>query len=368
MIYLEILQQISDKEIKLISKKIFQNIRISSQEALILFEKAELSLLSVLAEYVRKRINGNNVFYVRNYHIEPTNKCIHKCKFCSYSERISGYGWELSDTEIIEKVSLLDNNITELHIVGGVHPIKGIKYYIPILKKIKEIKPNIHIKAFTAVEIEGMANIDNISTEKALILLKEAGLNSIPGGGAEIFNKTLRAEICPTKTTTDNWLNIHRTAHKLGIPSNATMLYGFFETYQHRVEHLEYLRNLQDETNGFNAFIPLKFRNKNNEYSHISEVSITEDLKNFAISRIFLDNIPHLKSYWPMMGIDIARISLHFGVDDLDGTINNSTKIYSMAGSVNEPSLSANEINKIIIEERFVPIERDAVYNCISNL
>ncbi len=360
-----ILNTINNKEIKIIASKIFSKSRISNDEALFLYENCEISLLSILTQFVRENKNFKNVYFIQNVHIEPTNKCIHNCKFCSYSARISGKSWELSEEEILYKITQLDSNIRELHIVGGVHPHRGAKYYSNLLKKIRTIKPNIHIKAFTAVEIDGMSKIDNISIEECLILLKNSGLNSIPGGGAEIFDKKLREEICSSKTDTTNWLNIHRTAHKLNIKSNATMLYGFFENYKQRIEHLELLRNLQDETGGFDTFIPLKFKNKNNEYSHIPEVSIIEDIKTFAISRLYLDNFQHIKAYWPMLGIENAKILLHYGVDDLDGTINNSTKIYSMAGSIEKPEITKSRIIEIIENENFIPFERDALYNKI---
>lgn len=361
----ELITTIGDDEIRLIAQKVILNERISTEDALVLYQKADLSVLSVLANEVRTRINGKTVFYVRNFHIEPTNVCIHKCKFCSYSARVSGHSWEFSPEEMLDKVRALELNIGELHIVGGVFANHGVSYFAPILKQIKQIRPDIHIKAFTAVEIQGMATIDQVSTNEVLIRLKDAGLDSMPGGGAEIFDEKLRAEICPTKSTASEWLSIHEEAHQLGIPTNATILYGFFETYNHRVDHLDRLRKLQDETKGFNAFIPLKFKNKNNEYSHVPEVSVVEDLRNYAVSRIFLDNIPHLKSYWPMLGIELARMSLHFGVDDLDGTISNSTKIYSMAGSEDTPSMSAEELNQVIIAEGFSPQERDALYRKI---
>lgn len=357
---------ISDNEIKEIAHKVIVGTRITTQEALVLYHKAELSLLSVLANNVRERINKKTVSYVRNIHIEPTNICIHKCKFCSYSARVSGHPWRFTVEEMLETVRQIESDVCELHIVGGVFETAGATYYADLLSEIKKIRPDIHIKAFTAVEIQGMADIDKITIEQVLIKLKDAGLDSMPGGGAEIFDETLRNEICPTKSTAHEWLSIHKKAHQLGIPTNATMLYGFFETYEHRIDHLDRLRKLQDETHGFNAFIPLKFKNKNNEYSHIPEVAITEDMRNYAISRIFLDNIPHLKSYWPSLGMELARLSLHFGVDDLDGTISNSTKIYSMAGSESDPSMTADNLNQIIIAEGFDPEERDALYRKIK--
>lgn len=364
MIDSSFLQLISDAQMNAIARKVIAGERITTDDALLLYQKANLSLLSLLANHVRERINGKKVSYVRNIHIEPTNICIHKCKFCSYSARVSGHAWKYTKDEILQKVKEIESNVCELHIVGGVFATHGATYYASLLSEIKTLRPDIHIKAFTAVEIQGMAEIDKISIEETLTKLKNAGLQSMPGGGAEIFDETLRKEICPTKSTAKEWLSIHKQAHELGIPTNATMLYGFFETYEHRVDHLDRLRLLQDQTHGFNAFIPLKFKNKNNEYSHISEVSITEDMRNYAVSRIFLDNIPHLKSYWPMMGIDLARLSLHFGIDDLDGTINNSTQIYTMAGS-KEASMSAEGLNQVILSEGFVPQERDALYNAI---
>lgn len=364
---LDLVSFIEDNKLKEIALKVITAKRISTDDAQYLFETADLSLLGVLANHTKERINGKIVSYVRNIHIEPTNICIHKCKFCSYSARVSGHSWHFTQEEILEKVKIIDPNVCELHIVGGVFPTSGVEYYAKLLTNIKAIRPDIHIKAFTAVEIQGMANIDQLSITEALVKLKNAGLDSMPGGGAEIFDEVLRAKICPTKSTATEWLDIHKQAHLLKIPTNATILYGLFDSYAHRVDHLNRIRSLQDETFGFNAFIPLKFKNKNNEYNQVPELSITEDMRNYAVTRIFLDNIPHIKCYWPMMGIDLARLSLHFGIDDLDGTINNSTKIYSMAGSQNAPSMNAEELNQIIIAEGFIPQERDALYRKISS-
>ncbi len=236
-----------------------------------------------------------------------------------------------------------------------------------MLKDIKASRPNLHIKAFTAVEIEHMIKKAGISLQEGVQLLKEYGLDSIPGGGAEIFDETLRKEICSSKSTADQWLAIHEALHKGGIPSNATILYGHIESYAHRADHLNRLREVQDRTGGFNAFIPLKFKNKNNTMSDIKEVSVIEDLKNYAISRIFLDNFGHIKSYWPMTGKQLAQLALSFGVDDFDGTINDSTKIYSLAGSEEQnPSMTTEEMKQLIKDAKRVPVERDSVYNIIN--
>jgi aminodeoxyfutalosine synthase len=352
-------------EIVKIAEKIFQNKRILPEEAILLYNKAELGLLGILADYVRKAKNGNKVYYIQNAHLEPTNICIYKCKFCSYSQcSESNSSWDLSNDEIICKVNQLPDEIKELHITGAVHPDKDFQYYIDLIKLIRSIKPNISIKAFSAVELFYVFEKAGISFEQGLLTLKSVGLNALPGGGAEIFDKEIRSKICNEKVSSENWLNIHEEAHKIGIKSNATILYGHIESYEHRVDHLELLRKLQDKTMGFNAFIPLKFKNRNNLMSEIKEVSIIEDLKNYAVSRIFLDNIPHIKAYWPMIGKQAALLSLSFGTDDIDGTINNSTKIYSLAGAEElSPVISKNELEEMIILSGKEPVERDFDYN-----
>jgi aminodeoxyfutalosine synthase len=260
------------------------------------------------------------------------------------------------------------NNITEVHIVGGVHPKMDLYYFANLLKEIKALRPDLHIKAFTAVELEYMFRKAKVSYKEGLTLLKTSGLDSLPGGGAEIFAEEIRMQICKDKCTSQQWLDIHETAHSLGIPSNATMLYGHIESYEHRIDHMERLRNLQDKTGGFNCFIPLKFRNANNQMSHIAEVSITEDLRNYAVSRVYLDNFPHLKAYWPMIGKNTAQLSLQFGVDDLDGTINDSTKIYSMAGAEEQnPSMTIQQIIHLIRQAGRTPVERNTLYNIICH-
>jgi aminodeoxyfutalosine synthase len=354
----------------LIAEKVASAERITSEEGLLLFREGALPFLAVLADYTRQRINGKQVFFNRNIHLEPTNICENHCAFCSYRRKKGEEGcWEYGIDELVKMAeSHALSGITEIHIVGGVHPDRDVHFYADLLAAIKKILPKVQIKAFTAVEIDAMCRFASIDIKTGLTLLKEAGLVSLPGGGAEIFDETLRAKICPDKTGSEGWLNIHRTAHQLGIPTNSTMLYGLLEDYSHRIDHLNRLRTLQDETGGFNAFIPLKFRHYNNRFSYVEETTTVEDLKNFAVSRIFLDNIPHLKAYWPMIGKKVAQLSLAFGVDDLDGTIDDTTRIYSMAGSEEQtPTASTGELVEMIQGAGFVAVERDTLYNVIRS-
>ena len=259
--------------------------------------------------------------------------------------------------------------VTEVHIVGGVHPSYDLHYWGSLIKKIKEYRPALHVKAFSAIELDYMISQAGLSIEQGLTILKEYGLDSIPGGGAEIFDEELRKTICDEKASSELWLEIHETAHRLGIPSNATMLYGHIENYSHRIDHMERLRLLQDKTGGFNAFIPLKYKKSNNSMSYLGEVNTIEDLRNYAVSRIYLDNFPHIKAYWPMTGKECAQMSLSFGADDMDGTIDDTTRIYSMAGSKEEnPAMSSEEICALIRQSGFVPVERDSLYNTITRL
>jgi aminodeoxyfutalosine synthase len=357
-----------DSNLKKIAGKVFANERITTDEAVELFLSGNPGLLAVLADTVKKRFTGNKVFFNHNFHIEPTNICINHCKFCSYRRNKGQKGaWDLSIDEIVKEVTAHSTTgANEVHIVGGVYPGRDVYYYAEMLRAVKLKEPRLHIKAFTAVEIDYMCKTAGVSIREGLKKLKEAGLESMPGGGAEIFDETLREKICPEKTSSEKWLEIHAEAHEMGIPTNATMLYGLLEDYSHRADHLNRLRKLQDKTGGFNAFIPLKFRHANNAFSKIRETTLIEDLKNYAVSRIFLDNIPHLKAYWPMIGKQAARLSLEFGVDDLDGTIDNSTRIYTMAGSEERPSASRGELIQMIREMNRIPVERDSLYNVLA--
>jgi len=352
-------------ELMNIAGKIATGERISVDDGILLYQKAPLSFLSVLADAVRHRINGEQVFYNRNIHLEPTNICTNHCAFCSYRRKKGEEGcWEFGIDELVEMAkSHALSGITEIHIVGGVHPDRDVYFYANLLREIKKIVPNVQIKAFTAVEIDAMCRFASMDIKEGLGLLKEAGLVSLPGGGAEIFDEALRAKICPDKTDSAGWLSIHRAAHQLGIQTNSTMLYGLLEDYSHRIDHLNRLRTLQDETGGFNAFIPLKFRHYNNRFSYVEETTTIEDLRNYAVSRIFLDNIPHLKAYWPMIGKKVAQLSLAFGVDDLDGTIDDTTKIYSMAGSEEQsPVATTDQLVSMITGAGLIPVERDTLY------
>lgn len=352
-----------------IAKKILSGQRISPEECLCLYEDFETGSLAILADRVRKKINGNYIYFNRNIHLEPTNICIHNCLFCSYSRKTGEEGaWEHSLDEIKKILQQHKyEEISEIHIVGGVHPQRTVNYYAELIGLVRAEFPDIHIKAFTAAEIEHMARKAGLSIDSALSKLKDSGLNSLPGGGAEIFDEKLRKKICPDKTSSSNWLKIHEIAHHLNIPSNCTMLYGHMENFTQRVDHLDRLRKLQDKTGGFNAFIPLKYKSGNNKLQELGEISPVQDLRNFAVSRIFLDNIPHLKAYWPMIGKDLAAVSLAFGVDDLDGTIQDTTRIYSMAGAEDQnPSMSIPEIKDLAKRNSRILVERDSLYNVLK--
>lgn len=356
-----------DRQVKEICSKALTGKRISPEEGVYLFENGDVSVLGLTAHAIREKKHGRKVFYNRNFHIEPTNVCVFTCNFCSYSRQYKHReeGWELSIAQMLDKVKEYDGKpVTEVHIVGGVHPKMNLDFFCELLRQIKQHRPDLHIKAFTAVELDYMIRKAGLTYKEGLQKLKDAGLDSLPGGGAEIFDEQIRKEICADKCNADEWLAIHQTAHELGMHSNATMLYGHIESYAHRIDHMERLRQLQDKTRGFNTFIPLKFRNQNNAMSHLPEVTMTEDLKNYAVSRIYLDNFAHIKTYWPMIGKATAQLSLSFGVDDLDGTIDDSTKIYSMAGAEEQnPSMTTEEIKDLISSAGFVPVERDTLYN-----
>jgi aminodeoxyfutalosine synthase len=357
------------KELKEIAALVLNSKRISPEQGLYLYANAPLGILALLANHVREKKNGDQAYFNRNIHIEPTNICIYHCRFCSYSRDVNQEGsWEYTPEEIYQIVrNHASSGITEVHIVGGVHPDRDIHYYGNIITTIKKLLPGVHVKGFTAIELDFLFRKSHLTYEEGFLLLKQYGLDSIPGGGAEIFDEGIRKKVCDEKSSSSIWLNIHETAHKLGIPSNATMLYGHIENYTHRIDHLNRLRNLQDITGGFNAFIPLKYRMKNNSMSHLGEVSITEDLRNYAVSRIFLDNIPHIKAYWPMIGREIAGLTLQFGADDMDGTIDDTTRIYAMSGAEEQsPSMTTNDMIALIKEAGLKAVERGSLYNVLK--
>lgn len=354
-----------------IANKILAAERISPEEGLLLFEQGSLSFLGALANHVRERLHGDTTYFNRNFHIEPTNVCVFACKFCSYSRLYAHKeeGWELTTEQMLNIVKKYDGQpVTEVHIVGGVHPKLTLSFFADLLRSIKAHRPDLHIKGFTPVELDYMFRKAKVSVDEGMKLLHEAGLDSLPGGGAEIFAPEIREIICHDKVDAKGWLRIHEAAHALGMHSNATMLYGHIEKYEHRIDHMEQLRTMQDRTKGFNTFIPLKFRNKDNEMSHIKESSIVEDMKMYAVARLYMDNFPHLKAYWPMLGRQNAQLTLAFGVNDIDGTIDDSTKIYSMAGSEEQnPAMSTAELVALIKQVKRRPVERDTLYNEIKD-
>jgi aminodeoxyfutalosine synthase len=364
---------VTDNQLKDIYNKILNQERVTPKEGIYLFYNAELSHLGTLSNYIREKRHGNKTYFNKNFHIEPTNICVFDCKFCSYSrflrEKDEYDAWELSEEDIYNAIRNYEGkDITEVHIVGGVHPKMGLAYFKNLIENIKQIRPDIHVKAFTAVELDYMCKKAKVSYEEGLKILKDAGQGSLPGGGAEIFDEDIRAKICKDKCTSEQWLQMHEAAHKVGMPSNATMLYGHLEKYEHLIDHMNRLRNLQDKTGGFNAFIPLKFRNKNNQMSNIEEVSIIEDLKVYAMGRIFLDNFNHIKAYWPMIGRKTTQLLLSFGVNDIDGTVDDSTKIYTMAGAEEQkPTMTSEQMIQLIKEVGRKPIERDSIYNELND-
>lgn len=360
-----------DKELRLIAEKVLNQQRINPEDGLLLFERGSLSFLGALANHVRERLHGDTTYFNRNFHIEPTNVCVFTCKFCSYSRLYAHReeGWELSIEQMLDIVKKYDGKpVTEVHIVGGVHPKMNLSFFADLLRAIKLHRPDLHIKGFTAVELDYMFRKAKMSVEEGLKYLQSAGLDSLPGGGAEIFDADIRNQICADKVDAAGWLEIHETAHKLGMHSNATMLYGHIEKFEHRIDHMERLRSLQDKTGGFNTFIPLKFRNHDNEMSHVAESSVIEDLRTYAIARLYMDNFPHLKAYWPMLGRQNAQLTLSFGVNDIDGTIDDSTKIYSMAGAEEQnPSMSTAQLVTLIKQAGRKPVERGTLYNIIRD-
>jgi aminodeoxyfutalosine synthase len=360
-----------DLTLKAIGQKIIQNERISFEDGVALFEKASLPYVGALANWKRDALHGDKTYFNRNFHIEPTNVCVFSCKFCSYSKLYAHKeeGWELTIDQMMDIVRSYDGKpVTEVHIVGGVHPKLTLSFFLDLMRAIKAHRPALHIKAFTPVELDYMFRKAKVSVKEGMRLAHEAGLDSLPGGGAEIFHPDIRTIICDDKVDANGWLEIHQTAHELGMHSNATLLYGHIEKYEHRVDHMERLRQLQDQTKGFNTFIPLKFRNKDNEMKDVSESTMLEDLKMYAISRLYLDNFPHIKAYWPMLGRQVAQLTLSYGVNDIDGTIDDTTKIYSMAGSEEQnPAMSTLELVRLIKQAKRTPIERGTLYNVIQD-
>jgi len=357
----------------LISTKLARGERLTPEDALILYTDAPLVWLKEKASEARKARHGDEAYFNRNIHFEPTNICIYACKFCAFyrppkSEGVEGSGaWNYSFDDLKAKLDQYpQGSLTEIHITGGVHPDRGVEYGEALCAFIKNLRPEIHVKAFTAVEIAYFAKKSGITIPEALARLKVAGLDSIPGGGAEIFDPEVRKRIAGGKSPAHLWLEVHEMVHQAGLFSNATMLYGHVEKFEHRIDHMLRLRTLQDKTGGFKSFIPLRYRNDANALSHLPEVSPDDDLRNYAVARLFLDNVPHLKAYWAMLGLELATEALDYGVDDLDGTVDDTTRIYSMAGGPAVATASVSVLEEAIRSKGRVPVERDSGYGKVS--
>lgn len=328
--------------------------------------KEDIISLGKKAFNIKFSLYGNKVFYVKNIHMNYTNICVTGCKFCAFSkDEGDSDAYEYTIEGVIDYLRGYKEDFKEVHIVGGLHPHFKFDYYLEMVKSIKSAFPGVSIKAFSAVEIDYFSKISGLSVEKVLMKLKDAGLDMMPGGGAEIFSSRTRNEICPEKISAERWLEIMEIAHNQGIKTNATMLYGHVETEDDIIDHLLKLRKLQDKTRGFNAFIPLSFHPENTFLSHIKPSTGVEDLKIISISRIILDNIPHIKSYWVMLGEKTAQVGLYFGADDLDGTIVKE-KITHSAGALSKEGLTENELIYMIKSAGFIPVERDSFYNEIK--
>ena len=347
-----------------IREKVEDGLRLSFDDGVFLYESADLFTLGELANLVRERKNGNFAYYNVNTHLNPTNVCVYRCTFCAFRADLkSPKGYVMSDEQILERAAEADRRgATELHIVGGLHHQLPYEWYLNVVRIIHQAHPRLHLKAYTAVEWDWFPRLTGRPTRDLLAEFKEAGLGSLPGGGAEIFHPEVRDRICEHKADADSWMRIHREAHELGLRSNATMLYGHIEEARHRIDHLCRLRQLQDETGGFQTFIPLAFHPDNTGLAHIAKPSGLMDLKTMAVSRLMLDNFPHIKAYWVMLGIKTAQVALSFGADDLDGTVVHE-KIYHDAGSDSPQELSVAEIRRLIEEAGRVPVERDTLYN-----
>src|SRR5262245_30149284 len=352
-----------DRRLQEIREKVNAGDRLSFDDGLFLEVEADLFTLGELANTLRERKSGNVAYYNVNEHLNPTNICVYRCTFCAFRADLkSERGYVMSDEQILERAAEADaKGCTELHIVGGLHHQLPYEWYLNIIKIIHRDFPRLHLKAYTAVEWDWFARLTGRPVRDLLAEFKDAGLGSLPGGGAEIFHPDIRPKICEYKATAEDWIDTHREAHRLGLRSNATMLYGHIEGPEHRIDHLIRLRELQDETGGFQTFIPLAFHPDNTRLSHIKKASGVMDLRVMAISRLMLDNFQHIKAYWVMLGIKTAQIALSYGADDIDGTVVHE-KIYHDAGSDSPQELTVSELRGLIEEAGRVPMERDTLY------
>ena len=349
-----------------IKEKVFASKRLTRIDGLKLFESNDLLAFGRMATHVAQKKNGNRVHFVQNMHINPTNICVNRCKFCAFSRSKGEPGaYEMSIGDIAAKARSAEKGVRELHIVSGLHPELPFPWYLDMLRSLKKEFPRLHLKAFTAVEIDYLARLTGLSLKETLLKLKEAGLGSLPGGGAEIFNTAVRNTLCAEKISGERWLEVIAAAHRVGLKSNATMLYGHIESAEDRIDHLLKLRELQDRTGGFQAFIPLSFHSPNTEIKKSAYTTGFDDLKTLAISRLMLDNFDHIKAYWVMLGEKIAQVSLSFGVDDLDGTVVEE-KITKAAGGTTDGSMTRDDLVHLIKQAGRTPVERDTVYNIVK--
>ncbi len=358
---------ITDRSLLPIYEKVEAGERVSFEEGIQLYETPDILTVGRMANIIRERKNGNRAYYNINQHIDYSNVCVFhaRCHFCAFARKNvqTDGAFELTPEQFLEKARFsFENGCTEIHSVGGLHPKLPFEYYLELLRILRREMPQVHLKFFTAVEIHHLARMAGLSVRETLIALREAGLDSIPGGGAEIFHEDVRAQICPGKLSAEGWLDVMRQAHELGIPTNATMLYGHVEKPPHSVDHLIRLRELQDETGGFVTFIPLAFHPENTRMAHLPPTTGLTDLRNIAVSRLMLDNFDHIKAYWIMLGIKLAQVSLSFGADDIDGTVTEE-KITHAAGAVTPEALTVEEIVRYIREAGREPVERDTLYN-----
>ncbi len=353
-----------DPELLPIYDKVMSKERLSREDGLTLYRSTDLLGVGYLADLVRRRLHGRRAYYIYNQHLNYSNVCINGCKFCAFGKPPGDpQGYAMTLEEIYARIKeRLSEPITEIHIVGGLHPELPFSYYVEMIRGIKALRPGVHLQAFTAVEIAHLADIAGLSLKDTLEALKEAGLGSLPGGGAEVFSPRIRQSLCSRKLSPEGWLQVAQTAHRLGLKTNATMLYGHEETLAERVDHLLRLRAAQDETAGFLAFIPLAFHPKNTQLSHLSETTGFDDLKNLAVARLLLDNFPHIKSFWIMIGPKLAQLALTFGADDIDGTVIEE-RITHMAGAQTPLGLTRQELLPLIQEAGCEPVERDTLYN-----
>jgi len=352
-----------------LAAKVRDGVRLDEADAMLCFTTPDVLHLGRLAHAVRTRMHGKTAYFNVNRHINPTNICIYtyNCKFCSFAALPGeAHAWQMSHEDVYKHAAEQGGNrVTEFHIVGGLHPELSLEWYCEMLRGLRQRFPNAHLKAFTAIEIGWFAKHEKISIEEVLTRLRDAGLGSLPGGGAEIFHPEVREIICDGKLDADEWIEVHRIAHKMGIKSNCTMLYGHVERVEHKVDHLMRLRALQDETGGFNAFIPLAYHPENNYLGLKYHTTGVDDLRHIATSRLVLDNIPHIKAYWVMITPKLSQVALSFGADDLDGTVVEET-IYHMAGAQTQQMLPRPELERVVREAGFVPVERDTLYNPVA--